>query len=82
MNSMDTQDPSATNGIASAVGGATDRASELLRDSSQQLREQAAKASEMAVAYAKDEPIKALLIAAAAGALLMGMLSMLAGSSD
>ena len=53
-----------------------------LADASQQLRDRALEASDAAVTYAKDEPMKALLIAAAAGALLMGLLSMMVRSDD
>ncbi len=53
-----------------------------LADTSKQLRDRASEASDAAVAYAKDEPMKALLIAAAAGALLMGLLSMMVRSND
>ena len=53
-----------------------------LADASMQLRERALEASDAAVAYAKDEPMKALLIAAAAGALLMGLLSLMVRSDD
>ena len=38
--------------------------------------------SEKAAAYARDEPMKSLLIAAAAGALLMGLVSLMARSDD
>ena len=41
---------------------------EAVRDTSQQLRERALQAQDMTVAYVKDEPIKAMLIAAATGA--------------
>lgn len=51
-------------------------------DASRQLRDRALETSDAAVAYAKDEPVKALLIAAAAGALLMGLLSMMMRSDD
>jgi len=37
---------------------------------------------DMTVAYVNDEPIKAMLIAAATGALLMGIISMLGRSRD
>jgi ElaB/YqjD/DUF883 family membrane-anchored ribosome-binding protein len=53
-----------------------------LTDTSKQLRDRAKEASDAAVAYAKDEPMKALLIAAAAGALLMGLLVMMVRSED
>ena len=54
---------------------------EAVRDGSQQLREKAQRATDSTVAYVKDEPIKAMLIAAATGAVLMGLISMLAGRS-
>lgn len=53
-----------------------------LADASRQLRERALDASDAVVAYAKDEPVKALLIAAAVGALVMGLLSMMVRSDD
>jgi ElaB/YqjD/DUF883 family membrane-anchored ribosome-binding protein len=36
----------------------------------------------MTVAYVKDEPIKAMLIAAATGALLMGLITLISRSRD
>ena len=53
-----------------------------MRDSSQQLREKAQLASESTVAYVKDEPVKSMLIAAATGALLMGLVSLMGRSRD
>ena len=47
-----------------------------LRDSSQQLRERAGRATDVTIAYVKDEPVKSVLIAAATGALLMGMVGL------
>ena len=55
---------------------------EMVNDASQKVRESAAQASDKAVGYTKDEPVKALLIAAGVGALLMGMLTMMARSRD
>lgn len=48
-----------------------------MTNAAKQFLDRAAEASDMAVAYAKDEPIKALPIAAAAGAVLMALLRML-----
>ena len=48
----------------------------------EQVRQRALQASEKAAAYARDEPMKSLLIAAAAGALLMGLLSLMVRSDD
>jgi ElaB/YqjD/DUF883 family membrane-anchored ribosome-binding protein len=50
------------------------------RDSSQQLRERAAHATDTTVSYIKDEPVKSMLIAAAAGAALMAVVSLLSHS--
>ena len=55
---------------------------EVFHDTTQMVREKAVQASDMAVGYTKDEPMKALLIAAATGALLMGLVSMMARSRD
>jgi ElaB/YqjD/DUF883 family membrane-anchored ribosome-binding protein len=47
-----------------------------LSHTSQQLRDKADAASSAARGYIKDEPVKAVLIAAATGAVLMGLLSL------
>ena len=69
------------NKVTSQAEAAARRGMEAVRDTSQQLRERAMQAQDMTVAYVKDEPIKAMLIAAATGAVLMGLISMLAGRS-
>ena len=51
-----------------------------VRDTSRQLRERAAQASEGTVKYIQDEPVKAMLIAAAAGAALVTVISLLSRS--
>lgn len=68
--------------VTSQAEAAARRGMEAVRDTSQQLRDKAVQAQDMTVAYVKDEPIKALLIAAATGALLMGIVSMMARSRD
>ena len=70
------------NKVASQAEAAARRGMDAVRDTSQQLRERAAQAQDMTVAYVKDEPIKAMLIAAATGAVLMGIVSMLGRSRD
>lgn len=70
------------NKMSTQAEAAAKRGIEAVRDTSQQLREKAMQASDMTVAYVKDEPIKAMLIAAATGALLMGIVSMLGRSRD
>jgi ElaB/YqjD/DUF883 family membrane-anchored ribosome-binding protein len=70
------------NKVTSQAEAAARRGMEAVRDTSQQLREKAAQASDMTIGYVKDEPIKAMLIAAATGALLMGIISLMTRSRD
>ena len=70
------------NKVTSQAEAAARRGMDAVRDTSQQLRDKAVQASDMTVAYVKDEPIKAMLIAAATGALLMGIISLLSRSRD
>jgi ElaB/YqjD/DUF883 family membrane-anchored ribosome-binding protein len=70
------------NKVTSQAEAAARRGMEAVRDTSQQLRERAVQAQDMTVAYVKDEPIKSMLIAAATGAVLMGLISMLGRSRD
>ena len=70
------------NKVTSQAEAAARRGMDAVRDTSQQLRDKATQASDMTVAYVKDEPIKAMLIAAATGALLMGLISMIGRSRD
>lgn len=56
------------------------RGADAVRDSSRQLREKATHASDVTVNYIKDEPVKSILIAAATGAALMGIVSMMGRS--
>ena len=65
-----------TGSVPSAISGARGR------EVAEQVRQRALQASEQAAAYARDEPMKSLLIAAAAGALLMGLLSLMVRSDD
>ena len=70
------------NKVTTQAEAAARRGMEAVRDTSQQLRERALRASDSAVGYVKDEPIKAMLIAAATGALLMGLISLMSRSRD
>jgi ElaB/YqjD/DUF883 family membrane-anchored ribosome-binding protein len=63
--------------VSAQATAAAKRGVDAVRDTSQQLREKAVRASDTTVAYVKDEPIKAVLIAAATGALLMGLVGLL-----
>ena len=58
------------------------RGMDAVRDSSQQLREQATEMTDRTTRYVKDEPLKAVLIAAAAGAALLAVLSVVIRSGD
>ena len=51
------------------------RSADALRNASFQMRESALKASDNTVAYIRDEPVKAVLIAAAVGAATMALLN-------
>ena len=53
------------------------RGVDAMRERSLQMREQALRASDSTLNYIKDEPVKAVLIAAAAGAALMVLLGLL-----
>lgn len=65
-----------TGSIPSAVSGSRSR------ETAEQLRQRALQSSDRALAYTRDEPMKSLLIAAAAGALLMGLVSLMVRSDD
>jgi len=57
------------------------RGVDAVRDRSLQVRDQALRASDNTLNYIKDEPVKAVLIAAAAGAALMVLLGLLRKSA-
>jgi len=58
------------------------RGVDAVRDSSQQLKDKALRASDTTVGYIKDEPVKAMLIAAATGAALMALIGLLSRSRN
>lgn len=58
--------------------GAAQRGVAAVRERSQHLLERAQHASDCTVGYIKDEPVKAVLIAAATGAALMALVGLLA----
>jgi len=53
------------------------RGVDAVRDSSRQLRDSAARASDRTADYIKDEPLRSVLIAAVAGAALMALIGLL-----
>jgi ElaB/YqjD/DUF883 family membrane-anchored ribosome-binding protein len=69
------------NRVGEQAGEMAQRSVDAIRDSSEQLREKALRASDSTVGYIKDEPVKAVLIAAATGAALMAMLSLMTRSN-
>lgn len=58
----------------------TQRGADAVRDGVQQVRNKAHDLGDHAVTYIKDEPVKSVLIAAATGATLMGILSLMVRS--
>jgi len=70
------------NKMSAQAEAAARKGIEAVRDGSQQLREKAQRATDSTVAYVKDEPIKSMLIAAATGAALMGLISLMGRSRD
>ncbi|MBS0448608.1 MAG: hypothetical protein JSR59_22020 [Proteobacteria bacterium] len=72
----DTASPKLDRWSAQAEAAAR-RSVEALRDTSQHVRESALRASDATIGYVKDEPVKSMLIAAATGAALMGLLTLM-----
>ncbi len=64
------------------AGALAQRGVDAVRDSSRQLREGALRATDSTANYIKDEPIKAILIAAAVGAALMALVNLMSRSRD
>jgi ElaB/YqjD/DUF883 family membrane-anchored ribosome-binding protein len=68
------------NRLTSQAENAAHRGADAVRDVSAQVRDRALKASDTTVSYIKDEPVKAMLIAAATGAALMALIGLLSRS--
>ncbi len=73
---------SAVADASARVGVAADRGKDMLADAKTRATDAARQAQDAAVGYAKDEPVKALLMAAAAGAALMGLVTLMLRSDD
>ena len=69
------------NRVGEQAGEMAQRSVDAIRDGSEQVRATALRASDTAVGYIREEPVKAVLIAAATGAALMAMLSLMTRSS-
>ncbi|HZN87006.1 MAG TPA: hypothetical protein VFB53_09515 [Burkholderiales bacterium] len=65
------------NRVAAKAEELARRSADAMRDRSQLIKEQAYRAQDMTVGYIKDEPLKSILMAAAAGAALMALLQLL-----
>ena len=65
------------NRVAAKAEELARRSADAVRDTSQQVKERAYRASDATVGYIKDEPVKSILIAVAAGAALMALFSLL-----
>jgi ElaB/YqjD/DUF883 family membrane-anchored ribosome-binding protein len=76
----------ATQSVASqaldSLSKAVDSGMERVRETSHQVRDSAARASEGTVNYIRHDPVKSVLIAAATGAALMALVSLLTRSSN
>jgi ElaB/YqjD/DUF883 family membrane-anchored ribosome-binding protein len=64
------------------IGALTQRGVNAVRDGTQQVRDTALRASDSTVGYIRDEPVKAMLIAAATGAALMALVGLLTRARD
>lgn len=75
-----------TNTMASqaldSISKAVDSGMERVRETSHQVRDSATRASEGTVNYIRHDPVKSVLIAAATGAALMALVSLLTRSSN
>lgn len=69
------------NRLSTQAEAAARRGAEAVKETSAQLREKALRAQDSTVGYIKDEPVKAMLIAAATGAALMALISLASRSS-
>jgi ElaB/YqjD/DUF883 family membrane-anchored ribosome-binding protein len=68
--------------VAERAEALTRRGVSAVRETSDQVRERALRASDATVGYIKDEPVKSILIAAAAGAALMALVGLISRSRD
>jgi len=66
----------ALDGLADGAGQLTQRGLEAVREGSHRLRETSRHAADTTVGYIRDEPVKSMLMAAAAGATLLALMSL------
>lgn len=70
------------NRTSGQAGAALQQGADSVRESARQLRQKARHASDTTVRYIRDEPVKAMLIAAATGAALMAMVALMGRTRD
>ena len=70
------------NRLTAQAEAAARRGADVVRDTSAQIRDKASRAQETTVGYIQEEPVKAMLIAAATGAALMALISLVTRSTS
>lgn len=70
------------NRVAAKAEELAKRSADVMRDRGAYVKERAARASDMTVGYIKDEPVKSILIAAAAGAAITALITLLLRERD
>lgn len=78
-NALDSTQRAANHALDS-MGHALDQGVERVREASHQVRNSAARVSECTTNYIRQDPVKSVLIAAATGAALMALVSLLTRS--
>jgi len=68
------------NRLSSQAEAVARRSADTVRETSAQLRDRALRAQDTTVGYIRDEPVKAMLIAAATGAVLMALIGLMGRS--
>jgi len=68
--------------LADRATQAVRNSADWMRDNSDRMRTEVARASDRSLSYVRDEPVRALLMAAAAGALAVALVRMLDRRSD
>jgi ElaB/YqjD/DUF883 family membrane-anchored ribosome-binding protein len=68
--------------LASQARDMARHSSQWVREGSERLRDQAGRVSDRTTGYVRDEPVRALLMAAATGALLYAVVRLLRGRAD
>lgn len=70
------------NGVSDQAGALLHRGTDAVKEGSQHLRDTAHRANESTVRYISQDPIKAMLIAAATGAALMALIGLMGRSRN